>query len=66
MPDSDLVVGLDIDNDATPDAVWNVPGAALTPALGGLVHVFAYSDEQDTPSLQVVAADGPAVQLDPG
>lgn len=66
VPDSDLVVGLDIDNDATPDAVWNVPGAALTPALGGLVHVFAYSDEQDVPSLQVVATDGPTVQLDPG
>ncbi|MBK7829216.1 DUF4397 domain-containing protein [Nannocystis sp.] len=65
VPDSDLVVGLDVDNDQTPDAVWNIPGAALTPGLGILVHVFAFSDDQDAPSLQVVAADGPAIQLNP-
>ena len=65
VPDSDLVVGLDVDNDQTPDAVWAIPGAALTPGLGTLVHVFAFSDDQDAPSLQVVAADGPAIQLNP-
>lgn len=66
VPASDLVVGLDVDNDQNPDAVWNIPGAALTPGLGTLVHVFAYSDDKDVPSLQVVAADGPTIQLDPG
>jgi hypothetical protein len=61
----DLVVGLDIDNDAKPDAVWEISGASLAPAVGAVVNVFAYSDDKDKPSLQVVAFDGPAIQLDP-
>lgn len=62
---ADLTVALDIDNDATPDAVWAIAGAALAPGVGAVVNVFAYSDEQDMPSLQVVAFDGAAIQLDP-
>ena len=62
---NDLTVALDIDNDAAPDAVWAIAGAALAPGVGAVVNVFAYSDEKDAPSLQVVAFDGPAIQLDP-
>lgn len=62
---NDLTVALDVDNDAKPDAVWAIAGAALAPGVGGVVNVFAYSDEQDAPSLQVVAFDGAAIQLDP-
>lgn len=62
---TDLTVALDIDNDATPDAVWAIAGAALAPGVGAVVNVFAYSDESDKPSLQVVAFDGAAIQLDP-
>jgi hypothetical protein len=65
VPDADLVLGVDVNDNQIPDFTWDVPGATLTPVLGGLVHVFAYSDAQDLPSLQVVAADGPASQLDP-
>ena len=65
IPPSDLSVGLDIDNDAKPDAVWAIPGASLAPAVGAVVNVFAYSDEKDVPSLQVVAFDGATIQLDP-
>lgn len=61
----DLSVALDIDNDAKPDAVWAIPGASLAPAVGAVVNVFAYSDETDIPSLQVVAFDGATIQLDP-
>ncbi len=60
-----LSVALDIDNDAKPDAVWAIPGASLAPAVGAVVNVFAYSDEKDVPSLQVVAFDGATIQLDP-
>ena len=38
---------------------------ALGRAVGAVVNVFAYSDEKDTPSLQVVAFDGATIQLDP-
>jgi len=62
---NDLTIALDIDNDATPDAVWAIAGAALAPGVGAVVNVFAYSDEQDAPSLQIVAFDGAAIQLDP-
>ena len=62
---NDLTVALDIDNDAAPDAVWAIAGAALAPGVGAVVNVFAYSDEKDAPSLQVVAFDGQAIQLDP-
>ena len=62
---NDLTVALDIDNDAEPDAVWAIAGAALAPGVGAVVNVFAYSDEKDAPSLQVVAFDGAAIQLDP-
>ncbi|MBL9103818.1 MAG: DUF4397 domain-containing protein [Myxococcales bacterium] len=65
IPPNDLVVGLDADNDGTPDAVWSILGAALAPGVGAVVNVFAYSDDQDAPSLQVVAFDGEAIQLDP-
>ena len=65
VPDTGLVLGVDVNDDQTPDFTWDVPSTALKPALGGLVHVFAYSDAQGMPSLQVVAADGPARQLDP-
>lgn len=65
IPPNDLTVALDIDNDAKPDAVWAIAGAALAPGLGAVVNVFAYSDEKDVPSLQVVAFDGAAIQLDP-
>lgn len=65
LTDDDVVLAVDLDEDTTPDIVWNVPGAALTPALGGLIHVFAYSDAEDRPSLQIVATDGPTSQLDP-
>ena len=65
VPDTGLVLGVDVNDDQTPDFTWDVPSTALKPVLGGLVHVFAYSDTQDMPSLQVVAADGPARQLDP-
>ena len=40
--------------------------AALAPGVGAVVNVFAYSDDKDVPSLQVVAFDGEAIQLDPG
>ena len=62
---NDLTVALDINNDAAPDAVWAIAGAALAPGVGAVVNVFAYSDEKDAPSLQIVAFDGAAIQLDP-
>ena len=65
VPPNDLTIALDINNDATPDAVWAIAGAALAPGVGAVVNVFAYSDEKDAPSLQVVAFDGQAIQLDP-
>jgi len=65
VPDADLVLGVDVNDNQFPDFTWDVPGATLAPVLGGLVHVFAYSDAQDVPSLQVVAADGPTSELDP-
>jgi hypothetical protein len=65
IPPNDLIVGLDVDNDEQPDAVWSIAGAALAPGVGAVVNVFAYSDDQDAPSLQVVAFDGEAIQLDP-
>ncbi|MBL8973061.1 MAG: hypothetical protein JNK56_20925, partial [Myxococcales bacterium] len=66
IPPNDLTVGLDVDNDEKPDAVWAIAGAALAPGVGAVVNVFAYSDDKDVPSLQVVAFDGEAIQLDPG
>lgn len=66
IPPNDLTVGLDVDNDEKPDAVWAIAGAALAPGVGAVVNVFAYSDDKDAPSLQVVAFDGEAIQLDPG
>lgn len=66
LPPDDLTVGLDVDNDEQPDAVWAIAGAALAPGVGAVVNVFAYSDDKDAPSLQVVAFDGEAIQLDPG
>ncbi len=65
VPPNDLTIALDINNDAAPDAVWAIAGAALAPGVGAVVNVFAYSDEKDVPSLQVVAFDGQAIQLDP-
>ena len=66
IPPNDLTVGLDVDNDEKPDAVWAIAGAALAPGVGAVVNVFAYSDDKDVPSLQVVAFDGATIQLDPG
>jgi len=65
VPPNDLTIGLDINNDSKPDAVWNVAGAALGQGVGMVANVFAYSDEQDKPSLQVVLFDGEAIELKP-
>lgn len=62
---ADIVVGLDLDDDTTADALWSIDGTDLSQGVGGVVHVFAYSDGQDQPSLQIVTFDGAATQLDP-
>lgn len=63
-PDN-LTVALDVTNDGNPDAVWAIPGASLAAGVGTVVNVFAYSDDKDVPSLQIVAFDGATIQLDP-
>ena len=61
VPSVALVVGLDVDNDGTPDA--NFDGPPL-PA-DALVDVVAFSDDKDAPSLQAILGPGPLTQLDP-
>ena len=61
VPSVALVVGLDVDNDGTPDANFDVPPLPAD----ALVDVVAFSDDKDAPSLQAILGPGPLTQLDP-
>ncbi len=61
IPSVALVIGLDVDNDGTPDASFDVPPLPAD----ALIDVVAFSDDQDAPSLQAILGPGPLTQLDP-
>lgn len=61
VPSVALVVGLDVNNDGTPDASFDVPPLPAD----ALVDVVAFSDDKDAPSLQAILGPGPLTQLDP-
>lgn len=61
VPSVALVVGLDVNNDGTPDASFDVPPLPADT----LIDVVAFSDDKDAPSLQAILGPGPLTQLDP-
>ena len=55
-----FVLGLDVNNDADPDAVFNIPDS-----LTGFIGLYAVNDVDGNPSLLAHFEDGTAVQLNP-
>ncbi len=61
IPAGALEIGLDVDNDATPDVTFSVPDAGL----GGLqVNVFANNDPEGGVALVAQLPDGTALPID--
>ena len=54
-----FVLGVDVDDDATPDAVFNIPDS-----LTGFVGVYAANETDGTPFLFAHLEDGSTVRLD--
>ena len=55
-----FVLGVDVDDDANPDAVFNIPST-----LTGFVGVYAVTDATGAPFLFAHLEDGTTVRIDP-
>lgn len=63
VPASALTIGFDVDDDATPDVIFDIPALAA----GTVANVFAVSDDEDNVFLAAQLGDeaGTVVRIDP-
>jgi hypothetical protein len=60
LPAAAYTLGFDLDDDATPDVIFDVPSLAA----GTVANVFAVNDNMGSVSLQAQLEDGSLVQID--